>query len=323
MKDAQAGRANAYKIAKLQADVSRYGIDMQRKTALDQLKENARQFDASHALEMERFAFDKEKFGKEFGLEEKKFGLNYADTATEYLSSPDRFAQGMDFRLMADRALIGANGGGETPQGPQPYGSGVTFTPKTEQDFAVLAGYGRTPQEGQPLAPAASSGWFPGAGAVPSSPAPSGPSSPQMGGQTPAPAGTGDADMRYALEGPSAWTPGPGGPPRSDDGQVGINPVNGDGTPRPAPDPRVKVIKQLFDAMPPSQTPGYDENDLAVMEAAKALMGTNLQPGTLQRMRPDQKKIYGSFIRRSGRSVDDYLDQYQAQAPNQRSVRAY
>jgi hypothetical protein len=305
LKDAEAGRANAYKIAKLQADVSRYGIDMQRKTALDQLKENARQFDASHALEMERFSFEKDSWAKEFGL-------SYADKATEYLSTPDRYFQGADFRSMADRALTGAYGGGETSQGPLPYGAQGQPTPKTEADFAVLASYGQPGSN-------ASAGWYPGAGAAPASPPPSGPSSPQMGGQTSVPAGGSSDLVQSALDGPSAWTPGNGA---ATEPQFTTQPVNGDGTARPAPDPRAKVLKTMIDAMPPSATAGYDANDLAVMQAARAIYSTNLQPGALQRMRPGQRSILASAGKRLGYDVKDWEADVAGYAPNQRSVRA-
>lgn len=52
--DAQKGRDNAYRIAKLQADNQRYGYDQQRQTALDQLKENARQYDKTHELDVKK-----------------------------------------------------------------------------------------------------------------------------------------------------------------------------------------------------------------------------------------------------------------------------
>lgn len=50
--DAVAGRQNALKIAQLQADNQRYGYDQSRQTAIDRLKEDARQFDARHALDV-------------------------------------------------------------------------------------------------------------------------------------------------------------------------------------------------------------------------------------------------------------------------------
>ncbi len=114
--DAQKNRDASYKTAQLVAQTSRYGTDQQRQTALDQLNENARQFNANHGLEMQ------------------KLGLDYANTATQYLSTPDKYFQGQNYINMAGRAL-----GRQAPQ----YGTnlGGQPTPKTMGDFAVLAGY--------------------------------------------------------------------------------------------------------------------------------------------------------------------------------------
>lgn len=213
IKDARLARNNAMEIAKLQAKTSRYGTDQQTAVQLAQLEQNQRQFEANHGLELARF------------------GLDYAKAETDYLSTPDRFAQGMDFRQAAGRALQGL--------APQPYGTDTAFTPKTADDFAVLAG-------GAP------------------------------GGAT-------------------------GGAASSD--------------------PRVKALTTLFKELPPSASPGMDDNDFAVMQAAQALMSTNLQPGTLQKFRPDQRAILGSFVKRSGRSVNDFISDYNRYAPGQGSTR--
>ena len=112
LKDAEAGRANAMKIAKLQSETSRYGMDLARKTALDQLKENARQFDRRHALDI-------------------------ATTATEYLSTPDRYFQATDFLSMTNSVAGG--------QAQRPYAYGTAPTPKTMQDFNALYTGGGSP----------------------------------------------------------------------------------------------------------------------------------------------------------------------------------
>lgn len=52
--DAQKALDNAYKIAQLQGDNQRYGYDQQRQTAIDQLKENARQYDRTHELDVKK-----------------------------------------------------------------------------------------------------------------------------------------------------------------------------------------------------------------------------------------------------------------------------
>lgn len=141
LQDAEAGRANAYKIANLQAKTQRYGIDVNSRDEMRKLEENARQFDQTHALDMQKFGLDVSRFG----LEQQRFGLDYARGLTDYLSTPDRFAQANDYVQAAGRALQGL--------GPQPY-SGGTFTAKTPEDFAALAA--GKPIAGAPYGQAAS-----------------------------------------------------------------------------------------------------------------------------------------------------------------------
>lgn len=124
MKDAEKARQNAIQLERMRDETSRYGVDQQRATAMAQLTENARQYDHNHELELQRF-----------GLETKKVGLDYAGKATEYLSTPDRFFQAGNYLDMASRVFAGQ-------PGAAPYGSTGSPTPKTEQDFAILAGGG-------------------------------------------------------------------------------------------------------------------------------------------------------------------------------------
>jgi hypothetical protein len=118
--DAQKARENEMTLGRLQADTSRYGVDERRKTEIDQLLENRRQFDASHALEMEKLGIDRERLG-----------LDRAKTATDFLSSPDRFAQGAAFLDLSGRVLADQPGAGT-------YGRDVTPRPNTMADFSVL-----------------------------------------------------------------------------------------------------------------------------------------------------------------------------------------
>lgn len=273
MKSAQASLKNAMAIAKLQAETSRYGIDAQRQTALDQLKENQRQFDANHELDMAKFGLDKEQFGfdkQKFGAQ---FGLDYAKAATDYLSTPDRYAQGADFRDMAARTIQGL--------GPRPYGSTGDFTPKNPNDFAALASYYDVDNLG-------------GGGNAPagSSPTYSSPT-------TPAP------DTAYAS---ASGTP--------------TASASGTATGASGQDPRLAALTSIIKAIPPSSDPGMDANDYAVLNAAKSLYSTNLRPGSLERMRPDQRAILSSYVKRSGRSWNDYVTDYQRQGVGQGSVRA-
>jgi hypothetical protein len=108
MKNASAARENAMKIAQLQASTSRYGIDAQSATAMRALKENARQFDASHGLEI-------------------------AKAYTAFASTPDLMFARNDFMAGMSRVGQGLNPAGIHSQG--------TPQAKTWQDFSALAQY--------------------------------------------------------------------------------------------------------------------------------------------------------------------------------------
>lgn len=132
MKDAQEGRANAYKIASLQAATSRYGTDAARETAMAQLKQRAAEFERTHALDI-------------------------AKTATEYLSTPDRYFQASDFLSMTNRAAQG--------QAPRPYAYGTAPTPKTMADFNTLYTGGGSPEGAPAPVPSGGGGIYGGSGA--------------------------------------------------------------------------------------------------------------------------------------------------------------
>lgn len=223
IKDIADGRKQALELAQLQERTSRYGTDVASRDRMMALQQTMHQFEATHQLD------------------QQKFGLDYAKAETDYLSSPDRYAQGTDFRNAASRMIAG--------QGIQPYGQGTTFTPKTPEQFAVLNNY-------------------PGSGA------------------------NGAAQAQAA---------GGGGGGK---------------------DPRVQALTSMVKALPPSESGGMDQNDYAVMKAAEALYTTNLRPGALQQMRPDQKAILGSYIKKSGRSVNDWNAQQVRQGVGQGSSRA-
>lgn len=260
VKDAQKARANQMAIARLQAETSRYGVDAQREVTLKQLVENQRQFDATHALDMQRFGLDVKKFG----LDVQKFGLNYAQAETDYLSTPDRYAQGADFRAAAARMITPE--GGPASTAPNPYGQDTEFVAKTPQDFAVLA-HRYSGQETPTMPP----------GQDASAPTP-------YGANPPAP--------------PQNGAPGSTGQQA---------------------DPRVQALGSIFKALPPSREQGMDASDHAVLEAARSIMSTNLRPGSLESMRPDQRSILSSYVKRSGRSWNDYLQDYKNNRPGQQS----
>lgn len=139
LEDAEKGRQNALRIARLNNETSRYGTDVQRRTAMAQLKENARQFDLRH------------------GLDVQQLGLDRAKTATEYLATPDRWAQAGNYLALSGRVLAGQPGAGS-------YGTSVAPRPNTEQDFAVLQS-GGNPYAGRGDAAAAAGGTGAGADA--------------------------------------------------------------------------------------------------------------------------------------------------------------
>lgn len=108
MEDARKGRANAYKIAELQAKTSRYGTDQQTNMQLAQLKQNQKQFEASHGLEL-------------------------AKAYTQFASTPDMVWSLNDFK-----GALGRVGQGFSPQ---PIAASASPTPKTYEDFAALTNY--------------------------------------------------------------------------------------------------------------------------------------------------------------------------------------
>jgi hypothetical protein len=124
MKSADAARANAMKIAQLQASTSRYGIDAQSATAMRALKENARQFDAQH-------------------------GLDIAKAYTAFASTPDLMFARNDFMHGMQRVGQGLN--------PASIHEGGTPQAKTYQDFAALAQYNGSTVPGASSAGAGSS----------------------------------------------------------------------------------------------------------------------------------------------------------------------
>lgn len=106
-------RNNAMRIAEINDRTTRYGIDERTKVELAQLQQRQREFDATHALDVQRL------------------GLDRAKTATDFLSSPDRFAQAGNYLALSGRVLADQPGAGT-------YGSAVTPRGNTEADFAVL-----------------------------------------------------------------------------------------------------------------------------------------------------------------------------------------
>lgn len=115
IEDAKKARENALAIAQMQDATSRYGTDTSRDLRLAELRQNQRQFDASHALDMQRY------------------GLDVAKAYTEYSRTPDMMFARNDFM----------NAMARTGQGLHPQNVMSQGTPQAKgwQDFAALAGY--------------------------------------------------------------------------------------------------------------------------------------------------------------------------------------
>lgn len=107
--DAEKARANAMEIARLNAQTSRYGTNVNAMVQLRQLEQQQRQFEANHGLEI-------------------------AKAYTQYASTPDLMWAHRDFTS----ALANVGQG----RSPQSVASQPAPRAKTWQDFAALAGYG-------------------------------------------------------------------------------------------------------------------------------------------------------------------------------------
>lgn len=212
--DAARARDNARELEQIRDKTQRYGIDVASRDRKRQLEQEQRQFEANHGLELQRL------------------GLQRAQTATDYLSTPDRFVQAGDFLDLSGRVISG--GGYAAPSG--------TPQMKTMSDYASLEGGGN-----------------PGH---------------QVGSS-----------------------------------QVGGNPN----------DPRVKALKTLIDAAPPSSEPGLDHNGWAVLNAAKSIYSMNLSPQqqALIRGNKQYQQMLGSAGRRLGYNADDWWQQQQQSLPGQ------
>lgn len=127
IKDMEAGRANALTIARLQSADSRYGTDERTKVELAQLSQNQRQFDQTHALDLQRF-----------GLDTRRLGLDTAKAYTDYAQTYDDIWALQDFKGALGRVGQGL--------GPQPISTSETQPhAKTWADFSALAGFDTLP----------------------------------------------------------------------------------------------------------------------------------------------------------------------------------
>jgi len=107
--DAEKGRANAYKIAQLSAETSRYGVDVNARLRMAELKQQQAQFEATH-------------------------GLDLAKAYTQFASTPDMMFARNDFINALGRVGQGGFPQDVTTEG-QPHA-------KTWEDFQAIANLG-------------------------------------------------------------------------------------------------------------------------------------------------------------------------------------
>lgn len=119
--DLEKGYANSLKIAQLQGDNQRYGVDQSRQTALDQLKQNDRQFAANHDLAV------------------RNADVSEAQLISSQRSEPNRLFQTMDL----EQALGTIRNGGRAQT--MPMSTGVAAVDGLSTDYKqnpYLAGGG-------------------------------------------------------------------------------------------------------------------------------------------------------------------------------------
>lgn len=253
IEDLKEGRENARRqmeisreIAKLQAETSRYGIDVGRQNALDQLQyqreqlaQNQQQFDARH-------------------------GLDVAEAYTKYASTPDMRWAAADFddavartgAGLAPRSLASRVNSGDRPQ------------PKSWEQFSVLANYGP---------------------------------------------GSGSSSGGFRAQPMNATTD----PMRPASGGAAVD-LDGDGV----PDPRVKPIKAIVDAFPPSETQGRDGQDWSALNAIESLYFSGT-PGSVERLGKARQKTAEAGLARKSYDPELVREDYMRRRPGQGSVRAY
>lgn len=89
-------------------------------------------------------------------------------------------------------------------------------------------------------------------------------------------------------------------------------------------DARVKAMKAVLDAAPPSDEPGLDNNAYAVLDAAKAIYGMNLTPRQQAAIGSDKEyqQMLGSAGRRLGHNTEAWWQRQQRSLPGQGRANA-
>lgn len=98
--DAEAGRQNSYRIAQLQSDTSRYGVDVGRQNTLDELKQRDKEFTANHELDLKKFGVTEGELTGVYNgqptLAARRDQLTEAQLIAQQRSQPNRLFQTMD-----------------------------------------------------------------------------------------------------------------------------------------------------------------------------------------------------------------------------------
>jgi hypothetical protein len=95
----------------------------------------------------------------------------------------------------------------------------------------------------------------------------------------------------------------------------------------PAPDPRIKAIRAVTDALPPSVTDGLDPSGVAALNAVFHLYNAPLAPNTLNTLSPTQQQTLQSGAERiqgvTGQSYDDLMASYKRNGIGQGATSGY
>lgn len=85
-------------------------------------------------------------------------------------------------------------------------------------------------------------------------------------------------------------------------------------------DPRLKAATSILKAIPPSDGQGHDEDNWAALNAIQNVYAAS-KPGSFERMRPGQQKMFGAGLSRLGYYAPDAIAQMKSNNPHQTSVR--
>lgn len=85
-------------------------------------------------------------------------------------------------------------------------------------------------------------------------------------------------------------------------------------------DPRISAASAIMKAIPPSEGDGYDQSDWSALNAIQSVYQAR-KPGSFERLRPGQQKMFASGLSRMGYYAPDAIEDMRRAAPGQKSVR--